>query len=179
MAQHTLCMMAGGPGAAARQRSTQLSCLAIGMVVTGSWGSALAYGTPASAVVLQAGGHHCRGHAEPDPPFTCTRCVTHQTASRQLCAALADLVSTYCVYLELACCQQQKRHCGKRTDVSVAAGVQFKEAPPEELINQWQAPPDDDMDARLTRYARDHLLIRWLSAQLSRIPEGDTAVGYG
>ena len=38
--------------------------------------------------------------------------------------------------------------------------MQFKEAPPEELLNQWQAPPDENLDARITKYAKDHLLVR-------------------
>ena len=39
-------------------------------------------------------------------------------------------------------------------------GWQFKEAPPEELLDQWQAPLDENLDARITKYAKDHLLVR-------------------
>ena len=39
--------------------------------------------------------------------------------------------------------------------------MQFKEAPPEALLNAWQPLPEDtDMDARLTQYCQDHVIIK-------------------
>ena len=39
------------------------------------------------------------------------------------------------------------------------AGVQFKEAPPEALLNQWAPLGEEDADARLAQYGKDHMLV--------------------